>query len=194
MFDYPYSAFGVGVVLQPLAISKNGSVMVAGSPAGQLLLSTDRGATFVSIAERIAAADGEDSVTAPAAAAAVPSKPTATSRPGATAAVKVGLLAPVLAGHCMRALSECSALGIMQHSCLQRAAAAATVALLLMLAIYLVKKRHMALFKYHVTSIQCVAQLHFILAAAKPIASANLLASAAPSGNQHAAPGCVPCH
>jgi hypothetical protein len=109
VFDYPEAAFGLGVILQPLAISRNGTVMVAGSPNGQLLLSTDRGATFVSIAENIAAADASPGAPPPTAAA-VGAKPAARATPGT---VKVGKVVLSVAGgrkqYCMHAVGNCGA-------------------------------------------------------------------------------------
>lgn len=83
IFDYPSGAAGLGVILQPLALSKDGSVMVVGSPQSQLWLSTDKGATFVDIVDRIAAADA---VPNPAATAA------GTTAASTTPSVKVGCL------------------------------------------------------------------------------------------------------
>jgi hypothetical protein len=68
-FDYPSGAAGLGVILQPLALSKNGSVILVGSVLSQLWLSTDRGASFVDITDRIVAADTAPEAPTPAPAA-----------------------------------------------------------------------------------------------------------------------------
>jgi hypothetical protein len=72
--DYGATAAGLGLFLQPLAASKNGSVIMVGTPNSQLWLSIDRGTSFVEIADRVAAADVEPVTTPPAMTAAAGQK------------------------------------------------------------------------------------------------------------------------